>query len=122
MGEQVSIGIVAITTLLLAGAILGRVHGPATSSVKPIGDRVMCGLLALPLISLLVHLTLPTVHLAWALAAAAPMAIYTVLLAGTDLGWTISSRHFTKALVVAVGAVYLIGIVALVACLTCACT
>ena len=115
MGENALIGVAGITTLLLVGAILGRVHGATGSSVKPTGDRVMCGLLALPFISLSVHLALPHVHVGWALGAAVPMAIYTVLLAGTNLGWTVSNKHFTKALVLAVGVVYLIGIVVLLA-------
>jgi hypothetical protein len=65
-------------------------------------------LLAIPLVALAVRLAFPTVHIAWVLAAPLPLAIYTVLLAGTDLKWRFATQHFTRSLLIAVGVVYMI--------------
>ena len=42
--------IASLALLLVAGAVLGRLH--EKGSATAIGDRVMCGLLSLPLIAL----------------------------------------------------------------------
>jgi len=101
-------GIATLMILLIVGAIFGRLHGKdEAGQVKAIGDRVACGLFALPLVSLSVCLAFPQAHLGWALSAPLPLAAYVVLLASTDIkpnGWL--AGHFTGALVVAVGAIY----------------
>ena len=47
----------------------------------------------------------PDAHLAWALSAPLPLAVYVLLLAGTDAdtdqGWKISQKYFTRTLVLA---------------------
>ena len=113
MNEKFLGGLAAITTLLVVGAIFGRLHGSGNDSVKRIGDRVISGLLALPLIALLADAAFPAAHIAWKLIAPVPLAVYTVLLAGTDLKWKLSEKHFTMTLIISVGAIYVVaGIVA----------
>ena len=113
MVEKTLGGVAAIATLLLVGAVYGRVHGSEGGTVKALGDRVASGLFAIPLISVCVHLAFPNANLGWALAAPAPLAIYTVLLAGTDLGWGIARKYFVRTLLIAIGAIY--AVMALVA-------
>lgn len=91
-------GVAALLVVLVVGAVFGRVHGSENAPVKALGDRVACGLLALPLISIAVFLAFPAAGLAWALAAPAPMLLYTGLLAGVDARWSLPARHFTAVL------------------------
>lgn len=104
--EKVLGGIAALLIVLVVGAVFGRLHGSDRVAIKPIGDRVACGLLALPLISLAVRLAFPSAHIAWALFAPLPLAIYVVLLAGTDIGWTIAKKHFTSTLILGSAVIY----------------
>lgn len=92
-------GIATLLLVLVVGTLFGRLHSSDSAEVKATGDRVACGLLAIPLISLAVRLAFPTVPIGWALAAPLPLLTYVVLLAGTDLGWAISRRYFTATLV-----------------------
>ena len=108
MNDKLLGGLAAITTLLVVGAVYGRLHGPSNDSVKPIGDRVMSGLLALPLIGLLVDAAFPEAQAVWKIIAPAPMGVYTVLLAGTDSKWEFAKKHFTKTLIISVGAIYVV--------------
>jgi hypothetical protein len=68
--------------LLLIAAIFNRVHGEGTNTK---GDRVISGLLALPLITLWVKLVFPNAITLWALVAPLPLAIYVVLLSCTTV-------------------------------------
>jgi hypothetical protein len=105
--------IASLALLLVAGAVLGRLHekGEATA----LGDRVMCGLLSLPLIALGVYYVAPqhSFHwaLLWALVAPVPVLIYTLLLATTeryDNKQGIKGiSPFTRTLLIAVGLTYL---------------
>lgn len=116
-GLEVLGGVATLLLVLLVGTVFGQLHGSAGGEVKPNGDRVACGLLALPLISLAVSLAFPSAPLAWALSAPLPLAVYVVLLAGTDMGWTISQKHFTSALVLASLGIYVtMGVSALLSC------
>lgn len=118
MNEKFLGGLAAITTLLVVGAIFGRLHGSGNDSVEAnddrviqaLGDRVISGLLALPLIALLVDAACPEAHVAWKLIAPAPLAVYTVLLAGTDTDWKwkLSVKYFTRTLIMSVGAIYVV--------------
>ena len=105
-GIEVLGGVAALLLVLVVGTLFGRLHGSTGGEVKACGDRVACGLLALPLISLAVHLVFPSANLAWALTAPLPLAVYVVLLAGTDMGWTVSKKYFTTTLVFAGLGVY----------------
>ena len=114
LNEKVLGGVAALLAVLVVGTVFGRLHGSSGSDTKlePIGDRVACGLLALPLISLSVYLAFPCAHLAWVLSAPLPLAIYVLLLAGTDesIKWKVLKilrKNFTAALVLAVMAIYL---------------
>ena len=107
MGEEKTLTIAALALALVAGAVLGRLHeGTATA----IGDRVMCGLLSLPLITLSVHYAFSEHSLLWALVAPAPVLIYTVLLAITEENEGKKGMEgispFTRTLLVAVGLTY----------------
>ena len=66
--------------LLLIAAIFNRVHG---EGINTQGDRVISGLLALPLITLWVKLVFPNTNILWALVAPLPLAIYVLLLSCT---------------------------------------
>lgn len=107
MKEELA-GVAALLLVLIVGALFGRLHSSDAGTIKPIGDRVACGLLALPLISIAVRLAFPSAHIAWVLVAPAPLAVYVVLLAGTDLGWAVSKKHFNTALVLGIGALYVL--------------
>lgn len=115
-GMQLLGGVSTLLLVLLVGTLFGRVHGSAGGEVKAVGDRVACGLLALPLISVAVRLAFPSAALVWALAAPLPLALYVLLLAGTDIGWAISRRYFTIAL--ALGGLGIYAAMALAAWLT----
>jgi hypothetical protein len=103
---EILAGVTGLLLVLVVGALFGRLHGTDNAPIKPIGDRVACGLLALPLISIAVRLAFPSAHIAWVLAAPLPLAVYALLLAGTDLGWAISKKHFSTALIVGIGIIY----------------
>jgi hypothetical protein len=78
-------GLAAVTSvlvLLLIAAIFNRVHG---QGVNAKGDRVIAGLLAIPLITLWVQLVFPKASLWWALLAPLPLAVYVVLFSLTGL-------------------------------------
>jgi hypothetical protein len=104
--------VTAVLLVLLIAAIFGRIHQQAgeNTEVKPLGDRIISGLLALPLIACWVSLVFPVAHVGWALAATVPLAIYIVLLAGTDeqRGFALAQRRFNYALLVGVGIFYVI--------------
>ncbi|HJS07755.1 MAG TPA: hypothetical protein VJ809_08840 [Pirellulales bacterium] len=117
------VGVSALLLILIVGALFGRLHGGGDGAVKAIGDRVACGLLALPLISIAVHLAIPGVHLGWVLAAPTPLFVYVVLLACTDLksaspddksrARKAIKNNFTAALVIGIAAIYVV----MVACI-----
>ena len=50
--DKVLTGLASLAVILLVGAVFGRLHGASGDKNAAIGDRVMCGLLALPLIAL----------------------------------------------------------------------
>jgi hypothetical protein len=77
-------GIAAFALILVVGAVFGRLHGAKNGGEgAAIGDRVMFGLLSLPVIALAARLAFPQLHW-WALAAPVPILLYTVLLALTE--------------------------------------
>jgi hypothetical protein len=104
--------VTAVLLVLLVAAIFGRIHQQPgeNAHVKPLGDRIISGLLALPLIACWVSLVFPEAPVGWALAAPVPLAIYVVLLAGTDeqRGFSLAQRRFNYALLIGVGIVYVI--------------
>ena len=99
-------GIAALATLFIVGAVFGRLHGSDDARIGAHGDRVASGLLALPLIALCIRAAFPTSHAIWAIAAPIPVALYTVLLAGTEWNWSLATRHFTRTQVVGTVIVY----------------
>ena len=99
--------IVTLTIALLAGAVLGRLHGNSGNGATPIGDRVFCGLLAAPLFVFLFHRIFPDVHLLWKLPAATPILIYSLLLAATDWQVRWIEKHFTAILLISVLVFYI---------------
>ncbi len=116
--------VTAILLVLLIATVFGRIHGQE-GQLGPIGDRVISGLLALPLIIFWVKLVFPEVRIWWALAAAVPLAIYVVLLSFTDVSEDENSKNgfgyenlrndsFTWYLLVIIGAVYFCFVVAAV--------
>jgi hypothetical protein len=104
--------VTAVLLVLLIAAIFGRIHQQAgeNTEIKPLGDRTISGLLALPLIACWVSLVFPDAHVGWALAAPVPLAIYIVLLAGTDeqRGFALAQGRFNYALLIGVGIFYVI--------------
>jgi hypothetical protein len=111
--------VTAVLLVLLIAAIFGRIHGQAAegAEVEPLGDRIVSGLLALPLVACWVRLVFPAAPVWWAVAATVPLAIYVVLLAGTDPqhGFSLARDRFNYALLAGVGIFYVIlAVVALV--------
>ena len=105
-------GIALLLTVLIVGAVFGRLHRNSKSeALEHLGDRVMFGLLALPLIALLAHAASPGTSVVWKLILPGPMAVYTVLLAGTDEESKgnfakLSKHHFKKTLIISSFALY----------------
>lgn len=114
MDEKVLAGLAAVVTVFIVGAVFGRVSGDDPTKHPMIGDRVMSGLIAIPLVSIAFHYLLPKAPIGWAVAAPVPLAIYVVLLAGTDekfasAPWrNLSESRFVQTLLLAVGSFYLI--------------
>jgi hypothetical protein len=115
MDAKLLISIGSFTALLIIACIFGRLHGSGNTSVGPVGDRVIAGLLALPLISFLVHYGLKNIAPYWKWIAPAPLAIYIFLLAATDFKCCFIKKrlkfikdHFTLCLIVGVGVIYLL--------------
>lgn len=109
MLEKVTVGIATFAAALIIGAVFGRLH---KGTPQPIGDRVLSGLLSLPLILILVHLAFPCLHTSLKLIAPVPMAIYTVSLASTDWKWKQNKKDpFTRNLVIAVLVLYILAFV-----------
>lgn len=108
-------GLAAVTSvlvLLLIAAIFNRVQ---SQGVNTKGDRVIAGLLAIPLITLWVQLVFPNASLWWALLAPLPLAVYVVLFSLTGLppnppvSWKNLRRdRFTLALLISFGILYLV--------------
>jgi len=97
--------------LLLIAAIFNRVHG---QGVDAKGDRVIAGLLALPLITVWVQLAFPKADQWWAGLAPLPLAIYVVLFSMTNasephFSWENLRRdRFTLFLLVSAAILYLV--------------
>jgi len=105
----------ALTTIFVVGAIYGRLHqSKSDEPIKAVGDRVVSGLLALPLISFLIFSVVPEIHIAWAFLAPLPLAWYVILLAGTDIEWSWCLNEFTKYLLLGFGFIYLLWSVAFI--------
>src|SRR6516164_9920672 len=102
--DKVLTGLASLAVILLVGAVFGRLHGASGDKNAAIGDRVMCGLLALPLIALAIRLAFPASPFFWALLGPAPVLIYTVLLATTEQPMS----RFTRSLLILVGAIYVV--------------
>ena len=106
--------VTSVLVLLLIAAIFNRVHGQGVG-VNVKGDRVIAGLLALPLITLWIQLVFPKASLWWALLAPLPLAVYVVLfsLTGVEpkplLSWeNLRNDNFTLALLISFGILYLV--------------
>lgn len=114
MDEKVLAGMAGVVTLFISGAVFDRLHGPGQTGPTAIGDRVMCGLIAIPLIAATAHYALPEVSLRWAVAAPIPLAIYVVLLAATDVNETKNrwrnavKSNFVEWLLVPIGIYYVV--------------
>jgi predicted ester cyclase len=105
-------GLTAVTSvlvLLLIAAIFNRIHG---KGVNAKGDRIIAGLLALPLISAWVEVVFPKTRLWWGLLASLPLAIYVVLFSLTDASEphfslrNLINDSFTLALLLSIGVFY----------------
>src|SRR5215468_9429604 len=79
--DKILTGLGSLAIVLVAGAVFGRLHGAGETKNVAIGDRVMCGLLALPLIALGIRLAFPQSSFFWALLGPTPVLVYTLLLA-----------------------------------------
>ncbi len=126
VAEGTLTAVTAVLVILLVATIFGRIHGHhgQASKVGPIGDRVISGLLTLPLIALWVELIDPQASIGWALSAPLPLAIYVVLLSCTSVTkeWAPRSKaiqrikrlivwmkdYFTPILLITIGLIYIV--------------
>jgi hypothetical protein len=101
-------GLVFVTMVFVAASVLGMLWGKdAGKDIKPIGDRVACGLFAIPLVSISVRQAFPGAPRAWILLAPLPLVFYVVLLALGDMNPPPKFiAHFSRILVVATLLVY----------------
>jgi hypothetical protein len=112
MDEKVLGGLAGLIALFVSGAVFGRLVGETKAESPAVGDRIMCGLLAIPLIAFAARYALPGVTLGWALAIPAPLAVYIVLLACTDKDFSSDRVHafvtgnFIALLIMLVGLCY----------------
>lgn len=114
MDKEILGGLGGVVTLFIVGAVFGRVAGIDKNGHPMLGDRVMSGLIAIPLISVTVHYLLPRAPLVWAIAAPIPLGVYVIILAGTDETFPtgrlkkLSVERFTLTLLISIGAVYVV--------------
>jgi hypothetical protein len=108
-------GLAFVTIFFVGACVLGMLWGKDDAKqIKPVGDRVACGLFAIPLISICVQQAFTGVPRAWILAAPLPLVIYVVLLALSDKAPEKNPPepprfidHFSRILVVATLLVYM---------------
>ena len=103
---EIAIGMTTLTGALVAGAIFSRLHTGASGDHNPIGDRVVCGLLAAPGFVVVAHLAAPNAAPSLKLVAGLPILIYSALLAATDWNVAFIKDHFTAILLVSIVGVY----------------
>ncbi|SDC79749.1 hypothetical protein SAMN05428966_102358 [Massilia sp. PDC64] len=86
MDELFENGLGLAAALFVAACVLGVLWGKDGQGqpIKAVGDRVACGLFAMPLVSMAVHENFPDISNWWSVAAPIPLGIYVVLLACTD--------------------------------------
>ena len=102
--NQVGIGgIAAIASVLVIGAVFGRLHGQQDAAI---GDRVASVLFAALLILLLVYSAAGRENIGWGVIASAPLIAYTLMLAGTENKrgtdaprWGFARDHFTVVII-----------------------
>ena len=110
---KIIISLIGLLTVLLVALIFGRIHRSKGDSgkVPQIGDRVIAGLLAIPLISVIIWLMFPAAHLAVLFVAPIPVFIYTAFLAYQDVKnepIKVKVKTFTGALFLSVFVYYII--------------
>jgi hypothetical protein len=86
MDELFENGLGLAAALFVAACVLGVLWGKdgAGHPIKAVGDRVACGLFAMPLIAVAVHENFPGESDWWSIVAPLPLCIYIVLLARSD--------------------------------------
>jgi hypothetical protein len=114
MDDKVLAGVASVVTLFIVGAVFGRVAGTDKGGEPLVGDRVMSGLIALPLVSIVVHYMVPNAPMGWVIVAPTPLLAYLLLLAGTggnvsSSRWkVISETKFVPSLLISVIGLYLV--------------
>ena len=111
---KIIISLIGLLTVLLVALIFGRIHRSKGEggAIKLLGDRVIAGLLAVPLISVIIKLMFPAAHLMILITAPLPVFIYTAFLVHEDVkGKTNKIRDFTGGLFLSVIAAYVIIII-----------
>jgi hypothetical protein len=109
MDELFENGLGLAAALFVAASVLGVLWGKdgAGQPVKAIGDRVACGLFAMPLIALSVHENFPAASPWWTIAAPIPLCFYVILLASTDTDRkTWFTQHFSRIMLGSTLALY----------------
>jgi len=113
---KIIISFIGLLTVLLIALIFGRIHQSKNNNqkIKPLGDRVIAGLLAVPLISLILKLIFFDTCIVVLLAAPLPVFIYTAFLAFQDIKNAKNKfKTFTGGLFISVVASYVVIIVAI---------
>lgn len=113
---KIIISFIGLLTVLLIALIFGRIHKSKNSNqkIKHLGDRVIAGLLAVPLISIILKLIFFDTCIVVLLAAPLPVFIYTAFLAYQDIKEEKNKfKTFTGGLFISVVASYMAIIMAI---------
>lgn len=96
-------GIAFLAVFFIAASVLGVLwEKDKGREIEAVGDRVACGLFAIPLISAAVHQAAPCASAPWVLAAPLPLVFYVALLAyGDKKEPPPFKEHFSRILLIA---------------------
>lgn len=107
MEGGVATAVAALLIALLGCAVLRRLHPEDENRPSvAIGDRVFCGLLAMPTMSVLVHLVFPSADVRWKIVAALPVLVYVILLWRTEKKNSFVTENFTILLITLIVVLY----------------
>ena len=84
---KIVISLIGLLTILLVALVFGRIHQSkdGSNAIPTLGDRVIAGLLAMPLVSVIGKLIFTNAHIVVLMVIPLPVFIYTVFLTYQDV-------------------------------------